>query len=341
MNQKKFVLLILVLLIVTSGLIYWVYLLSRSSNEIPGPKVIESSPTHQIQGIAAVDDLNDLVYSPAKNQFLITSFDESKIYILDAESFSITGEVEIGFPHKLLIPELLSEIYISVGGGRVLKVSADTFSVLGQAEVGKKPSEMVYDATRGRLFVINEFSNSVSVIESGSFEVTRTIPVGERPVNIEMDRRGELIYVSNDRDGSVSIISVDGLQVVDTIFEVGRPGKLLAYPGKDLVLVLDRFNNQLLVIDQSVGQVAARIGIVNYPVDMVLDQKAEKLYVASFTENSIGVIDLKKEKMVEVIQLGSSFESNGGLNNIALMPGGDQLMVTNTNTGQVYIVEIK
>lgn len=60
----------------------------------------------------------------------------------------------------------------------------------------------------------------------------------------------------------------------------------------------------------------------------------------SFTENSVGVVDLDKEQMIEVIRLGSAFESVAGLNNIALNNNGDTLIVTNTNTGQVYMVSL-
>lgn len=340
--MKKRTLVITLLMFVTVvGLVTILWINNNTQTENSDVIIVNNPQTRQIEGIQAVDDLNDLSYSVSEDQFYLTSFDEAKIYILDAATFKIVGEVPFSSPHKLLVADNSSEIYVSAGGGKVVEASIETLNVTNQTQTGDRPGEMAWDSQRNNIFVVNEFSDNVSVIDRQIFKVIRTLKVGRRPLGIVVDRNNKYAYVSNDRDGTLSIISLDSLSVVGTIQGVGRPGKLLTYPNKNLILSLDKYNNQVHVIDQDTNKIVLSIDVVNLPVDMVLDPQSEHLYVISFTDSSIGVVDLASEKMKEVIQLGSAFDAVSGLNNIELDSKRNSLVVTNTNTGQVYMVKLE
>src|SRR5262245_30924900 len=48
----------------------------------------------------------------------------------------------------------------------------------------------------GRLFVTNEVSGDISVIDVGAAKVVTTIPVGKRPRGIKISPDGSLLYVA-------------------------------------------------------------------------------------------------------------------------------------------------
>src|SRR5688500_12003340 len=67
-----------------------------------------------------------------------------------------------------------------------------------------------------RVFVTNEKSDDVTVIEAASGRVLATIPVGKRPRGVTASPDGRLIYVSNSNSDSVSVIDARSLAVVRT-----------------------------------------------------------------------------------------------------------------------------
>ena len=316
----------------------WAYREYRGRTTTTEPRVVESKNPRQVAGIRAGDDLNDVFYLPDKDIFYVASFDENKIYFVNAGNSSIGGNVTIESPNRMLRDTQRNMLYVSSGENTLMKVTADTFEPKGQVTVGTRPSQMALDKAGRQLFVVNEFSNNVSVINPETFTLITTIQVGEKPLDVVIGRSGDFAYVSNERDSSISVISVENLTVVNTIFDVGRPVRLMPFPIDDLILILDYFNDQLLVLQEKDGKVIKKINVVTSPVGMALDLPHKKLYVASFTANSVGIVDLDKEQMTEVISLGSAFSNAAGLNNVALNGNGSEAVLTNTNTGEVYFI---
>jgi YVTN family beta-propeller protein len=66
-------------------------------------------------------------------------------------------------------------------------------------------------------YVVNNNSNSVSVIDTASKIVTATIPVGNGPVGIAFSPDGAKAYVTNDDDGTISVINTATNSVTATI----------------------------------------------------------------------------------------------------------------------------
>jgi YVTN family beta-propeller protein len=224
---------------------------------------------------------------------------------------------------------------------REMEVSLETFKPGRELEVGDRPANMAMDLKRNSLLVLDELSDNLSVIDRATFKRKKLISVSKKPVDIEIDQTGNYAYIASDGDGLVDILSLDSLALVGTITNVGRPGKLFTYPRENLLLLLDEFNNRLHVIDTLKNQVKSSIDVVNLPTSMDVDTERDLVYVTSFTDSQVGVIDLNQEKMVEVIQLRALFDSVSGLNNVALDADLGQIIVTNTVTGQVFMVKVQ
>jgi YVTN family beta-propeller protein len=67
------------------------------------------------------------------------------------------------------------------------------------------------------IYVVNEGSNSVSVIDSITNTVSSTISVGLVPNGISVSPEGNKVYVVNYVQGTVSVINTSTNTVVDTI----------------------------------------------------------------------------------------------------------------------------
>src|SRR2546426_1677966 len=79
-----------------------------------------------------------------------------------------------------------------------------------------------------RVFVTNEKSDDVTVIDATTRKVVTTIPVGKRPRGVAVSPDGRRVYVTNSNSDSLSVIDTKSLAVLRTVPAGPRP------PGVDL-----------------------------------------------------------------------------------------------------------
>src|SRR5439155_21490347 len=79
--------------------------------------------------------------------------------------------------------------------------------VLGHARAG---AEM-------RVFVTNEKSDDVTVIDATTRTVLKTIPVGKRPRGVAVSPDGRRVYVTHSNSDTLSVIDAGSLAVLRTV----------------------------------------------------------------------------------------------------------------------------
>jgi len=120
----------------------------------------------------------------------------------------------------------------------------------------------------GKIYVTDQASNQVTVIDGTTFEVIKTVPVGDRPHNVNHTPDGQRVLVTNknvniDQPPSISIINTDTDTVEATIEGIGHriehvvvPTNNRAYITEDLgenaVVAIDLNNRRILSLT-SVG----------------------------------------------------------------------------------------
>ena len=72
-----------------------------------------------------------------------------------------------------------------------------------------------------RVFVTNERSDDVTVIQADTGKVLKTIAVGKRPRGVAASPDGKRVYVSNSNSDSLSILDASSLTVISS-FPAGR-----------------------------------------------------------------------------------------------------------------------
>ena len=83
---------------------------------------------------------------------------------------------------------------------------AFTIASLGTIAVGSNPRGVAYSPSNDRIYVANNGSNNVSVINSTN-TVVDTIVVGNNPVGVAYSPSNDRIYVANYTSNNVSILS--------------------------------------------------------------------------------------------------------------------------------------
>jgi YVTN family beta-propeller protein len=86
---------------------------------------------------------------------------------------------------------------------------------IGRVKTGERP--YVVALAGGRGFVTDQYSNTVTVFDTGSLAVVATINVGDHPEGIAASRDGRFVYVANWGSNSLSVIDAGTLKVTKDI----------------------------------------------------------------------------------------------------------------------------
>ena len=94
---------------------------------------------------------------------------------------------------------------------------ASTLAVIKVIGVGDTPLSVAVDSVDDTVYVANQASDTVTVINGRTAAVTTTVGVGESPSGVAVNQDDDTVYVTNLDDSSVSVISGRTATEDDTI----------------------------------------------------------------------------------------------------------------------------
>lgn len=114
-------------------------------------------------------------------------------------------------------PVVLDERGIPASG-TVTAFDAESGKRVADMDVGLHPSAMCVDAQRGRLFVANSNSDTISVIDTRALRVVETIrvgpfegaPLGSSPNALALSPGGDTLFVANGANNAVAVVDTGG-----------------------------------------------------------------------------------------------------------------------------------
>jgi YVTN family beta-propeller protein len=139
------------------------------------------------------------------------------------------------------------------------------------------------------VYVTNEDSNNVSVINRQTDEVVSTVMVGKKPRGVATGLRRQHIrvYVANSKSNSISVIDPTTNKVETEIpIRFGQEPEGIAVatasPEKEFIFVTNYVSNTVSVIDGLTYQETEKINVKNGPVAVAVDPPIEALMNAQF-----------------------------------------------------------
>jgi YVTN family beta-propeller protein len=158
------------------------------------------------------------------------------------------------------------------------------------------------------IYVTNEGSNNVSVINRQSGDVVATIMVGKKPKGIatSLGREHQRVYVANSGSNSISVIDPTVNKVeLEIPMRFGREPEGIAVvrisPEKELIFVTNYGSNNVSVVDASTYQEIEKIKVGEGPVAVAVDPPVETLSGTRFLSfDDINFLRGYREKFLNV-----------------------------------------
>ena len=172
-------------------------------------------------------------------------------------------------------------------------------------------------AAADKVYVADEESGTISVIDTASFKKIGNIQVGQGPHNVQVAPDGKLVWVTNNGEPAKAAEKAqhEGMAKSDHGAMAGA--------------------GEVWAIDTVSDTVVAKVPVGMHPAHVVVAPDGRYAYVTNGGENTVSVVDTAALRSVSTIPVGASPHG------IRISPDGKQAWVANLKGGTVSVIELQ
>jgi YVTN family beta-propeller protein len=175
------------------------------------------------------------------------------------------------------------------------------------------------------VYVSNEKSGDVTVINGSDNRVLATIPVGKRPRGIHAGPDGKTVYVALSGTPIAAPPQLDAKG--NPIFQKSKDDD------DDESAKADKSADAIGVVDVATKKLRGKISAGSDPEEFSLSKDGTKLYVSNEDVKTASVIDIASGKVEHIVAVGQEPEG------VATAPDGKRFYVTCEAGGDVYAID--
>lgn len=153
-----------------------------------------------------------------------------------------------------------------------------------------------------RLFVCSKILNTIKNINLHDYSLNEiVIDPSKKTIGFScITKYKDYLILGSEYSSYMYSIDISHKNNIEKIFIGASVSKVISYDEKVLLLCSDI--NALLVYDMKEKKIIVEIPIGNYPFSIDIDEKKNLIYVSSFLENCITIIDIKEFREIMKIR---------------------------------------
>ena len=141
-------------------------------------------------------------------------------------------------------------------------------------------------ASTSRIFVTNERSNNISVINGESLEVEATIDIGERPRGIGLSPDGSELYIAVSEENVIAVVDPKSLQILRKFDSGSDPEAFAVHPNGN-IYISNEDDAKATVFNPATGEQVAEIPVGLEPEGVAISPDGKKVIVTSESTNML------------------------------------------------------
>ncbi len=184
--------------------------------------------------------------------------------------------------------------------------AAKGWTRLAQIPTGKDPNHFAFSPDGHFMYVSNEYSHQLSVIDLQERRLVRQVDTGRRPVDVSLAPGGKTLFVANYGEGRVTVYDTESFRELDRIKTgAGAHGMAMSVDGKTL-FVSNRDAYFVSVIDVASRKVTQTFKVPQGPDMLEVTPDGRELWVTGRYGSNVYVIDLSTGKVSRRIRTGAA-----------------------------------
>lgn len=231
-------------------------------------------------------------------------------------------------------PEIQSFAYIADSHGQLSVIDLNNNIIAATVQVGSEPQGTAVNPYNNRVYVANQSSHTVSVINSITNTLVTSISTfpGEYPSGMALSPDGTRLYVTEHNNNYLTVINTAGNNIIASIPVNENPWGTVVSPDGKLVYVATGTGNTVDIISTATNQVIGSIPGLQGANDICISPDGNYVYVSNYNSGTVAVINTKTNTISATIETGSN------LIGIAISPDGKKLYATNLNNNAVTAI---
>jgi YVTN family beta-propeller protein len=202
--------------------------------------------------------------------------------------------------------------------------------VAGCADMQVKEAD---EATRSRVFVANESSNSVTVVDGDSFQVIATVDSRNHATHdLAVSRDGRWLFATNLASGRLSAINTRALETVASIATGDRAHVVTLTNDNRQAWVANIGDNTISIVDTGTFRILGTIAVGKGPTGLTFSRDGRFAYVSNQGDKTVEVIDTATHRVLKAIPVGTNPHF------LVLGPDG-RIWGTNTGGTDIYVID--
>lgn len=159
--------------------------------------------------------------------------------------------------------------------------------------------------TGPKIFVANESSNSVSVIDANSLNVVATIDsLNHSTHDLAVTRDGRLAFATNLASGRISVIDTQRLETVASIYTGSRSHVVNVTNDNRHVWVANISDDNISIVDTGNFRILGTIPVGKGPTGMTFSRDGRFAFVSNQGDRNVQIIDTTSHRVVKAIPVG-------------------------------------
>jgi YVTN family beta-propeller protein len=212
-------------------------------------------------------------------------------------------------------------------------VTACVLALSGCATETQTAKEAADEATRTRVFVANESSNSVTVIDGDSYQVVATVDARNHATHdLAVSRDGRWLFATNLASGRLSAINTRALETVASIATGDRAHVVTLTNDNRQAWVANIGDNTISIVDTTSFRILGTIGVGKGPTGLTFSRDGRFAYVSNQGDKTVEIIDTASLKVIKAIPVGTNPHF------LVLGPDG-RIWGTNTGGTDIYVID--
>jgi len=177
---------------------------------------------------------------------------------------------------------------------------------LAQIQTGKDPNHFAFSPDGRFMYVSNEYSHQLSVIDLLEHKLARQVDTGRRPVDMALAPGGKTLFVAIYGEGHVKVFDTESFNELERIpTGAGAHGMAMSVDGKRL-FVTNRDAGSVSVIDVATRKVIQTVSVPTGPDMMEVTPDGKELWVTGRYGSHVYVVDLATYKVTQRIRTGAA-----------------------------------
>jgi YVTN family beta-propeller protein len=227
-------------------------------------------------------------------------------------------------------------VYVSqLLGGSVARTDLTGAAVKDVIAVGIHPSQ-VRIGTAGRVYVGNQDTPSVGVVDMAAGRQTTSFPLTTSVLTLGVSPDGRRIYAPTDYAGVKVLDALTGSVIASVAAGPVLTG-IAFNPRAPQVYVAARDGGTVTAIDTRSNTAVATFATGGSPQNVAVSPDGAELYVADIANSAVQVWNLQSGTQTAVLPIGSGAVRNAF--DVAVTPDGAELWVSTLADGKVYVLD--